>query len=603
MPIGIQDGLQHILDHYHDTPPGSPWGSNHTLYRIFDDLTNALRNAEPVQRRPTLKTDFAGRGRQAALPWIAILDRRETRSTQEGIYCVYLFREDLSAVYLTLAVGVTIPRRQRGAGAPAFLAKTAEDLSPYVASLTTRGFRLDKGIDLHSSQQLGRDYETGTVAYKPYESGAIPNDDQLLQDLEALLSAYDAYLLDKIDGAPPPPPPIAVHELPIVEPFDLSSAIEGLVRRIGQAHYVFEPWQVAAYVTALRTKPFVILAGVTGTGKSTLPRLVAEATGGESRLVPVRPDWTDSADVLGYSDLQERFRPGAVLQVAREAMEHPEQYWTCVLDEMNLARVEQYFAEVLSRIEDRRPHPDGGYMSQRLLGENVRDAQWSQVVLAPNFGLVGTVNMDESAHGFSRKVLDRAFTLELSEISLTRWESEVAPGTEGAYVSWPPSAWYPRANALGHLTDLTPQDREVISRIITTLTQVNSFLTQAQLQVGYRTRDEVALFVLHAGEISSTFVTSANEQVDPLDLALHMKVLPRIIGGSGSVRRAILQLMGWATSGVPLDSEDQTQPIMNRWEAVGRANALPGVQFPRTAARLCLMWERVMAEGFTSFWL
>ncbi|MFM8218327.1 MAG: hypothetical protein ACKOJF_05330, partial [Planctomycetaceae bacterium] len=100
----------------------------------------------------------------------------------------------------------------------------------------------------------------------------------------------------------------------------LDAAVRDLVARIDAQGFVFEPWQVAAYVTAVRTKPFVILAGVSGTGKSKLPALVAEATGAAPpRRIAVRPDWTDSSDVMGYVDLQDRFRPGLVLRSLREA--------------------------------------------------------------------------------------------------------------------------------------------------------------------------------------------------------------------------------------------------------------------------------------------
>ena len=128
-----------------------------------------------------------------------------------------------------------------------------------------------------------------------------------------------------------------------------------------------EIWQLAAYVTAVRTKPFVILAGVTGTGKTQLPLLVAQATGGTSEVIPVRPDWTDSGDLLGYTDLQQRFRPGPLLIRARKASDEPGRYHVFVLDEMNIARVEHYLAEVLSAIERRSAVAGGGFETAPLL--------------------------------------------------------------------------------------------------------------------------------------------------------------------------------------------------------------------------------------------
>jgi hypothetical protein len=230
-------------------------------------------------------------------------------------------------------------------------------------------------------------------------------------------------------------------------------------------------------------------------------------------------------------------------------MEHPDRHWVCILDEMNLARVEHFFAEVLSRIEDRRPAARGGFQSAPLLGPTLGNgAKWAAVTLPPNLALVGTVNMDESAHGFSRKVLDRAFTLELSDVDLARWEQPVA--LESAEPTrWPATAWHPRAISLGGLPDLGDADRNRIRQTIELLGVVNPLLAPAGLQVGYRTRDEMALFTLHAAEIVSAFVTRSGETVDPLDLALQMKVLPRIVGGSDAVRRAVLGLLGWARGG------------------------------------------------------
>jgi hypothetical protein len=387
--------------------------------------------------------------------------------------------------------------------------------------------------------------------------------------------------------------------------FDRVKAVQALVDVVGRQGYVFEPWQIAAYVTAVRTKPFVLLAGISGTGKSKLPKLVAEATGGTARLVPVRPDWTDSAEVLGYVDLQDDFRPGSVLEFMQTATENPDQHFVCILDEMNLARVEQYFAEVLSKIEDREPNGLGGFRSSALISQKLpaNAAAWASIGLPPNLALVGTVNMDESTHGFSRKVLDRAFTIELSDIDLTAWDDNPPTAPMVRTVPWPASAWNPRAISLASLRDLDDASRETIRLVISVLTKVNSFLTQAQVQVGYRTRDEVALFVLHASEIADVFVTRSKHKVNPLDLALNMKVLPRLAGGSAALKRALLQLLGWSYNDHPIDDDSDARVLLEAWGSAGRPAALFDAIYPYTAARLCLMWERFLAEGFTSFWL
>lgn len=387
-------------------------------------------------------------------------------------------------------------------------------------------------------------------------------------------------------------------------PFNMDEKVSELIQTILSQGYTFEPWQIATYVCALKTKPFVILAGVSGTGKSKLPSLIAKATGAERLLIPVRPDWTDSSDVLGYCNLQGSFRPGSLLSFAKDAEKAKGKQFVCIMDEMNLARVEHYFAEVLSQIEDRHKCDNGGFASYSLINQKLlnEDQYWAKQGLPANMAIVGTVNMDESAHGFSRKVLDRAFTIEFSEINLDSWEKSSNVESEPNTDAWPVEAWYPRAIRLGELSNVTDQDRQAINQVVAALTDINEILIKAQLQVGFRIRDELALFVLHARDMISSFVDHQGNKVDPLDMAIQMKVLPRIIGGSSAIRQVVLELLAWST-GQKIVIESDAQQLIEDWMNEGRPSALPNAKFPRTAARLCLMWDRLMNEGFTSFWM
>jgi hypothetical protein len=433
-------------------------------------------------------------------------------------------------------------------------------------------------------------------------------------DPERLIALTEAYKAERAAAESAGPEPLAAPgpngEPAVAEPaapyarepdeFDRPSALERLVEVVAAQGFVFAPWEVAAFVTALRTKPFVILAGVTGVGKSRLPRLVAEATGGVATLLPVRPDWTDPAEVLGYPDLAGRFRPGALLRAARAAAADPAREHLAVLDEMNLARPEHYLAEVLSRIEARAPTP-AGFASPPLLTLPLDgpDAAWSAVPLPPNLALVGTVNVDESTHAFSRKVLDRAFTLELAATDLRRWhvEAEAAPVER-----WPAAVWQPRALRLGGLSDLTGGERAAVERAVAAVAGADALLAPAGLGVGYRARDEAALFVLHAAATPGAFRTREGVRVDPLDLALFMKLLPRLEGSRPAVRAALLGLLGWAFDGTPRRDEADAALVLDAWEEAGRALALEAARFPRTAARLARMAEALLTDGYASFW-
>jgi hypothetical protein len=597
--IGLQDRLERVMDGYLAARREN-FGGSHPMSSLFNELEATIASHKAVTGSPTLRVHASvGIGNWAKVPWVSILGPGQT--IRAGVYCVYLFRADMSGVYATFNQGVTTTIDQHGTTeGRKILRSRADTLRQHCRNLVSRGFSADHKIDLRVPAGLGRNYESSTVAHKLYQADSVPDDAELGEDLGVLIDAYNQYLADPLavvtDGGD--------ETATVAEgDFDLAEGVEALIRYLEGTGFKYEPWHVAQYVTAVRTKPFTILAGITGTGKSQLPARVAEATGSECRLVPVRPDWTDSSDVLGYTDLQGRFRPGRVMEILRDAMNQDDRHWVCIIDEMNLARVEQYFAEVLSHIEDRREHPSGGFASGPLLSQALsrEEEEWASVQLPANLALVGTVNMDESAHGFSRKVLDRAFTLELSDVDLNNWRSSGDSRPE-APTPWPNWAWHPRANRLGRIGHLREEEVRLIDSVVSQLVELNTFLRRGQLQLGYRSRDEIALFLLHARDVESAFRDRNGDRVDPMDLAIQMKVLPRIIGGSNSIRKLLSDLLGWAADGVPR-SADQAREIVARWDESGLPDSLSESRLPRTAARLCLMWQRLELEGFTSYWL
>ena len=194
--LSVRDGLEEILAYYASARANEPF-KGHALRLTFDGVSHAIAATNAISRRPTIRVKASmGQGNWATIPWISVLDSRETNTTQHGVYCVYLFREDLSGVYLALAQGVTEPKEQYGNAtqARAHLRTRAEDLRAYCEDLTQYDFALDNSLDLHAHASLGTDYEASTIAHKFYAAGSVPDDSALIDDLEALLSAYDRYL-------------------------------------------------------------------------------------------------------------------------------------------------------------------------------------------------------------------------------------------------------------------------------------------------------------------------------------------------------------------------------------------------------------------------
>src|SRR5947209_8180851 len=197
MGVGVSralaGGLELLLARYGDARTHEKYGKDTEIGRAGARLEGEFARSQPVAKRPTLRVAFsAGKGNWAGIPWIAFLDRRETATTRRGVYCVYLFREDMSGVYLTFMQGVTEATGSRGRKeGRRYLRENAGELRSKAASLAASGFSLDDDIDLRTDTSLGRDYEHSTIAYKFYARDEVPDDEVLLQDLEACLSAYD----------------------------------------------------------------------------------------------------------------------------------------------------------------------------------------------------------------------------------------------------------------------------------------------------------------------------------------------------------------------------------------------------------------------------
>ncbi|AUT00504.1 hypothetical protein CLI64_08940 [Nostoc sp. CENA543] len=167
------------------------------------------------------------------------------------------------------------------------------------------------------------------------------------------------------------------------------------------------------YHLALKTRKFVILSGISGTGKTWLTQAYAEAIGAKYDIVPVAPNWTTNEDLIGYlNPINRQYHHTKFSNFLEEANEeyekakanrHTPRPYHLVLDEMNLARVEYYFAKFLSVMEVRIRKGEA----------EIELAPNKKVLLPPNFYFIGTVNVDETTHSFADKIYDRAQMIEL----------------------------------------------------------------------------------------------------------------------------------------------------------------------------------------------
>jgi hypothetical protein len=191
----LQSLIEKILSEHASARSGQPFGSAHPLWKTFTAFARKVEALLNITAASTLRVEWSlGKGNWSRVPWLAIIDARETEAPTGGIYCVFLFREDMSGVYLTLNQGVTNPRQELGvADARTYLQDRASRLRRLASALEDRDFLLDDGIDLRS-WGLGESYQESTIAYKLYEAGQVPPDLEITGDLQALLASYQASL-------------------------------------------------------------------------------------------------------------------------------------------------------------------------------------------------------------------------------------------------------------------------------------------------------------------------------------------------------------------------------------------------------------------------
>lgn len=609
--------------------------TNHPLANQFRNDFVATVRAFVTEVNPALKVKGSvGAGNWANIPWLSVLDPEITSTTQDGVYPVYLFKADGGGVYLSLIQGTTNPAKKLGKRIAVKRAREFSELArSQIQGLDSWG---TQNVDLEATTPLGKSYEESNVAAKYYPANAIPDTNTLKQDLVEMLGFYEQ--------AKP-----------------LWFSFQGTNKSSG------DPVTKGAETQPL-PKPFILLAGISGTGKTRFVRQQAKLTGSLEEtycLVPVRPDWHEPSDLLGYisrlgaegpryvvSDVL-RFMVSAWKEIVAEInitngqpdwigreLESVRPFWLC-LDEMNLAPVEQYFADFLSILETRhflneeelqQFNADNGvdrtyvYSSDPVLKPEVfaqldaagavglrrdldlADAQFSElweyfravgIPLPFNLIVAGTVNMDETTHGFSRKVIDRALSIDFGEFFPNDFAQFFDQQTEPVALSYPLASSVSRED----LKDV-PADPNGM-KTVTFLGGINSLLKGAPFELAYRALNEMLLSVV------SQVPKEERALLAVWDDFLMMKVLPRIEGDQE-------KLAAFGAGGpVGMESEDILGKLEEHlkaamatiWESgrpdLLRASVNEGEVLSvecRSKTKIRWMRQRLQTNGFTSFW-
>ena len=303
-----------------------------------------------ISSRPTIRVGWGvGQGNWARVPWISLLATRLTDTTQRGVYIVFLFREDMSGVYLTLNQGVTEPKRSHGATAGLqLLRENASLLRSSCGDLSRRDFSLNSEIDLRTEGALGRDYEAATIAYKFYERGDVPHDHEIAYDVDVLLAAYDQYIQSQ--SADPAIMQVEPRPIATAPPYTMVDALSELFLEQPELEELLDLW---------RWKKNIILQGAPGVGKTfTAKRLGYLLMGHRDQA---RTRMVQFHQAYAYEDFIQGYRPhegggfvrrdGPFYNFAKLAETDPDRPYVFIIDEINRGNRSKVLGELMMLIE------------------------------------------------------------------------------------------------------------------------------------------------------------------------------------------------------------------------------------------------------------
>jgi ABC-type lipoprotein export system ATPase subunit len=193
-----------VVDSYQTIKEKEALGGNHLIKEAFLGIRQMLEVSSQIKSKPNLKVVSSyGKGRWASIPWIALLDQRETNTVQGGAYLVYLFKENGEGLYFNFSQGVTLVEKQYGAHAHSVLKDRAAQARIFCKGLEAFGFELSGQTDLSTNAKLGTLYESATVAGRYYGRDNFPSEEAILTDLTHLLEAYDRYVTNRFPTVKP----------------------------------------------------------------------------------------------------------------------------------------------------------------------------------------------------------------------------------------------------------------------------------------------------------------------------------------------------------------------------------------------------------------
>lgn len=500
-----------------------------------------------------VKVSF-GQGVSARIPWISFL--KESFTTSEGIYPVYLYYKKENK--LILAYGIS------------------ETNKPNIDWNIERPITIK---DYFSNNSLSKPDRYGdSFVFKTYDINDLPNNKILDNDLNEIIKKYNL----------------------VTTKFHNSSRIQSakidlisFQKATKSANLTYSKQLITRYISSLATKPFVLLSGLSGSGKTKLAQSFAQwisESDMQFKIVPVGADWTNREPLLGYVnalDTDKYIVPeNGALQLIIEANkeENKNKPYFLILDEMNLSHVERYFADFLSVMESKDQFKLHSDKEQEKSGVP-HELSWPK-----NLFVVGTVNIDETTYMFSPKVLDRAnviefrvseeeisnFLKEPKEIDLSELENKGANMAE-AFVEMAKNKAFENIN-----TDTLNES-------------LKKFFIQLQksgAEFGYRTAMEI-----HRLFKQISVIDNSVEENEKIDIVIMQKLLPKLHGSRRKLCPVLETLASFCVKDIV---DDVKKEFLENQENINYQEP-EKVKYPLSLEKITRMYKGALDNGFASY--
>ncbi len=316
------------------------------LWATMDGLKGAIAGLPSVKERDELVVEWSlGKGGWATVPWISLMDRRVTRSTQEGVYVAFLVSRDLTTVHLTLIQGSTNVVNEHGQSAAGpILRGRSDSYRALMPELAADGFRLDGSLELGADGWRAISYQASAIAHIPLSAEAMPTDQELDNLMAPLLAAYDRLVERGLLAEPENPS--AVEGVP----YTIEEAMRGLFIERAEFERILSIW---------KTKKNLVLQGAPGVGKSFIARRLAYAL--MEQKDNARVEVVQFHQSYGYEDFIQGYRPterggfelrdGVFYRFCEHARSDPGRPYVFIIDEINRGNLSKVFGELMLLVE------------------------------------------------------------------------------------------------------------------------------------------------------------------------------------------------------------------------------------------------------------